>query len=516
MSDRFSRRDFIKILGLASAGVLLPYHLIEASRPARASSAPNILIVVFDAWSAQRCSLYGHTRPNTPNLERLAARAVVYHNHISGGNFTLPGTASLLTGMLPWRHRVFDLPVNPRARHYADATLFGLFDDYHRFAYTHNPLAELLLRPALAGIDDYTARYRLMLDGDSLVHELFAGDSRASDVAWMQTMKSGFDPVNYSLFFSRIYEEISGRKLARFSGDYPLGVPRTDTGEHFLLEAGIDFAVEQAAAAAEPFLGYLHFLPPHLPYRPPAVFHRRFDGDGYALPEKPGHPFSQEIGYERLAEQAARYDEFILYVDEQFDRLHAGLERFGRLENTWIFLTSDHGELFERGILGHSTPALFQPVVHIPLVVFPPGRTYREDVFKPTSAVDLLPTLLQIAGKADRIPDRLEGRPLPPFASDGGPFDVFAVEAQETKPNDPMRPGTVALHRDHLKLIYYFGYPELGDTGELVEVYDLEADPEETRDLYADDPGMWAEMLETVKQKIAENDAPFQTVISNQ
>ena len=65
------------------------------------SNHPNVLIVVFDAWSALNCSLYGYPRDTTPNIKRLAEKGTVYHNHYAAGTWTIPGTSSLLTGALP-------------------------------------------------------------------------------------------------------------------------------------------------------------------------------------------------------------------------------------------------------------------------------------------------------------------------------------------------------------------------------------------------------------------------------
>jgi hypothetical protein len=67
------------------------------------------LIVVFDAWSAANISPFGYERQPTPNLARLAEKAIVYHQHYAGGHFTTPGAASLLTGLLPWEHPIFNL-----------------------------------------------------------------------------------------------------------------------------------------------------------------------------------------------------------------------------------------------------------------------------------------------------------------------------------------------------------------------------------------------------------------------
>ena len=68
-------------------------------------SVQNIIIIVFDAFSAYHISLYGYQRETAPNISRLAERAIVYHNHYAGGNYTTPGTASLLTGAQPWPSR---------------------------------------------------------------------------------------------------------------------------------------------------------------------------------------------------------------------------------------------------------------------------------------------------------------------------------------------------------------------------------------------------------------------------
>src|SRR3989304_4147872 len=91
------------------------------------------------------------------------------------------------------------------------------------------------------------------------------------------------------------------------------------------------------------------------------------------------------------------------------------LEGAGVLENTWVLLTSDHGELFERAIWQHTTPVLYQPVIRIPLLIFQPGRTTRLDVHTPTSAVDILPTLRHVTGSEPV--SWSEGLVLPPFSN---------------------------------------------------------------------------------------------------
>ncbi|MBV5323308.1 sulfatase-like hydrolase/transferase, partial [bacterium] len=161
-------------------------------------------------------------------------------------------------------------------------------------------------------------------------------------------------------------------------------------------------------AAPGPVFGYFHFLPPHDPYRTPSEFFGQFRNDGYKPDEKPKDVLATYQDKERDTNVLRQYyDEFILYVDREFGRMFNLLENSGQLENTILVLTSDHGEMFERGIVMHGTDALYEPLIRIPLLIFEPGVKIRTDVYEPTSAVDLLPTLAYLSGHS--IPDWTEG-----------------------------------------------------------------------------------------------------------
>jgi arylsulfatase len=198
-----------------------------------------------------------------------------------------------------------------------------------------------------------------------------------------------------------------------------------------------------------------------------------------------------------------RYDEFILYVDDQFKKLMDGLESSGLLKDTWVVLTSDHGELFERSIVGHGDPSLYQGVVRVPLMIFEPGRTTRTDIYSLTSAADVLPTLVHVAkgGTADWS----EGIVLPPFSSE--PSDpnrkVYAVKAAKPAKGAPITNATLMQIKGKYKLIYYFGYKEL-NLKDHVELYDIVADPEELKDLYPTRKALGNQLLSELKAKLAE------------
>jgi len=212
-----------------------------------------------------------------------------------------------------------------------------------------------------------------------------------------------------------------------------------------------------------------------------------------------------------LSKKRTWYDEFILYVDHEFARLYEFMEQSGLLENTWLILTSDHGEMFERGISGHATKVFFEPVIRVPLLVFEPGRKTRQDIFTPTQAIDLFPTLLHVTGQ--EIPAWCEGGVLPPYipAAPGQPRSIFALQARYNEKYAPIQEATAMLVRWPYKLVHYFGYEELGDAGEMMELYHLENDPDELDDLSISHKGVASELLDELQTAINKADRLYQT-----
>lgn len=103
-----SRRDVLKLAGLVTGGAAWTALRMKSGR-ALDGKKPNIVVLLADTLSATNLSLFGYGRQTTPNLERLADRAFVYHSHYAGGNFTSPGTATILTGSYTWTHRTVNL-----------------------------------------------------------------------------------------------------------------------------------------------------------------------------------------------------------------------------------------------------------------------------------------------------------------------------------------------------------------------------------------------------------------------
>jgi len=511
MKKSFTRRDFLRIAGLFPIGLIAPplIHKLHAASNLQ-SEKRNVLVVVFDAFSAYDISLYGYGRPTTPNLSRLAKRAYVYHNHFSGGNFTTPGTASLLTMTFPWTHRAIRFGAHVRDD-YADKSVFHAFDDYYRLGYTHNPLANALLIQFKQDINGYIPREKLFINNDGLITGLFVNDEDISTVAWTREIKTVESGYSYSLFLSHLYEKIQQDKIASYKADYPEGVPSSLTDNYFTLEDGITWLEKQAPQLPQPFFAYTHFLPPHFPYKPRKEFYNHFTNDAFKPLDKPQDPFFTEgNAYETLAKSRAHYDQYILNVDSEFGRLFDSLEKSGILDNTWVVLTSDHGEMQERGISGHTTSTLYQPIVRVPLMIFEPGQKTHRDVYTPTSAVDVMTTVLQLTGHP--FPEWSEGTLLPPFNPGYTPSSghVFTVQARANDPALPLTEATIMHVEDNYKLIYYLGYEELGGEAERFQLFDIKSDPEELSDISNLKKETASEMLALVKSKLKDVNLPFQ------
>lgn len=510
MTQKLTRREFLKLFGLATISYTTSSDLLsvtELQKKRNGSTAPNVLILVFDTLSARHMSTFGYPRQSTPNISKFAERAFVYHNHYSAGNFTTPGTASLLTGVYPWSHRALHT-YGTVTEQYKEKNLFSLFTDSHFIStYTHNSVVQILLNQFKGHIDQYELITTLCLLGELYSEKLFSADFPVA--LWSETIlrRSGVS-IPGSLFLSKLEFEKFWKDFLtiapNFRDQYPEGLPYTTRGLFFKLEQAIDWIQDQMVTLPQSFLAYYHLFPPHGHYRPRSDFLNIFDDGLEAIP-KPEHEFTLNITKEQIYKDRQKYDEYIAFVDSEFGRLVKFMEMEGVLDNTIVILTSDHGELFERGIIGHFTPVLYQDILRVPLLISLPKQHYRYDIHTPTSSVDLLPTILSILGH--QIPDYLEGQILPGInqSSHQDNRSIYVVEAKSNSKYKPLKLGTIALIKGKLKLIHYLGYEE--DIQD--ELYDLENDPEELENLFDEKNIISMEMLNELSEKIDEVNLEF-------
>lgn len=509
------RREFIKMIRLLAASSIIPSLDLEPTSQGGDSDTENIIIFVFDAWSAKNVPFYGYPRQTMPQLARILEHATVFHHHYSGANFTTSGTASLLTGTYPWTHRA--LKMNDEvAPDFISRNIFSLFEKYHRVAYTHNPIADTLLNQFNQDINFHKFREELLVKSNWWIDELFNRDFDTASLSWTRASDPDIDGLVYSLLFSENANKLLNKIPPELEMLFPRGLPGYKNNP-LILEHAIEWLQRQVKEFKNPYLMYFHMWPPHAPYRTRGEYVDTFLDDDVTPLVKDFHhltPNAKTPG-ETLLRKRQIYDEYILYVDAEFARFYTFMENEGLLENTWIILTSDHGEMFERGNFGHATPHLYQPLVHIPLIIFEPGKKSRNDIYTPTSCTDILPTLLQITGQT--IPAWIEGNVLPPFqfVNSARAPSVFSFHGKliQDKYGELVN-GTMVMVKDNMKAIRYFGYTDAyGYPIEMLsdpwyEVYDLSNDPEEINNLMILNPSSAKDLIDEMEQKFQEIKGP--------
>ncbi len=511
---RFSRRDFLKLAALGPMAWYLSPLLTAQHKPRVAGDGrPNVIVLVFDAWSARDVPLYGYQRNTTPNVARFAQQATVYHNHYTAGTFTVPGTASLLTGLLPWSHRAFQLGAGGISKTHLDHQMFAAMgEQFNTVAFAHNAFADILVSQADKYVDTHIPGTSFNIDSSLWPTEpFFRKDMRIAyssfDDNIFQTGEGG-DGYDSSLFLGPIERlavfEKKVNATRKLGGNYPTGLPESTTGL-FRLEDLVDGAIDILSNLSQPSFTYLHFYPPHGLYHPTAAFINAFN-DGWTTPAKPLHPIAYEKQTNDFLNAARRlYDQYMASWDAEASRLFDYLSSSGLLDRSYVVLTSDHGEMFERGDVGHWTRMIYDPIMHIPLMVRAPGQTTRQDVYAPTSSVDVLPTIASLAGNP--VPAWAEGQVLPGL---GGQEDearsIFTVDAKNNPSWAPLTHTSISLTKNSQRLTYY-DYP-----GEWqgYEFYDLREDPEEMNNLYGKQPSAAVQMKNEMMERLAAANAPYQ------
>jgi arylsulfatase A-like enzyme len=328
-----------------------------ARLPAPRPGSPNVLVVLIDTLRADHLPAYGYPRATAPRIARLAAEGVLFENAIAPSSWTLPAHASILTGWYPSRHHVdqlnsyfgFDYPVIGEA---------FKAHGYRTAAFSANEL--------------FFTRQRGF--GRGFLH--FEDSFQTAGMAFSQT------------FY--------GQRLANLL--YPLRLKRNRLGR--VRAAVINRnALRWIDRDPRPFFVFLNYFDVHNPYLPPERYLHRYT----AMPQ-PGGRVSPAWEFARPPAAVVQgyrdaYDGAINYVDDCLADLLDELHRRGRLANTIVVVTSDHGEAFEEhGFLSHGN-TLYREAIQVPLIFWAPGRIPSAARLKqPVSLTSLPSTLLQAAG----------------------------------------------------------------------------------------------------------------------
>ena len=349
--------------------------------------------------------------------------------------------------------------------------------------FTHNFLALTLLYQFRAYLNELVMPRKLALSDLEYSDLLFKQDYNTAHVSEYLTLQGNntwTGSLFLSYFYRRLDQKINEALSAQNKDQFPSGIGGHDP-EYFILPDSIDWAIEQTRTMSQPYLAYFHFLPPHEPYVP----HKDFEGlfnDKYTPPGKPKSFVSQGFLDRALNTHRRKYDRYIAYTDSEFGRLMSAMEKAGALSNTYVVLTSDHGELFERGIYGHSTPVFYELIARVPLVISKPNSETRQDVYALTSAVDLAPTVASIYGQP--FPQWSEGQVLPTFTSQAPSPDrpVFAMDSKKHSSFGPLEKGSFMVVQGDYKLVRYLDFP--GND----ELFNLAKDPDELENLIQKEP----------------------------
>jgi len=462
------------------AGVAAPGIERAPDRPgprateAAAPNRPNVLLITLDTLRADHVSAYGYRRETTPHLDALAAEGILYRHALSPSSWTLPGHASLFTGLLPTEHGAHHHP--------ADGPVTGV-RPAPPLAGAHQTLAEVL----------HAAGYRT---GAVVANIGYLNRSFAID--------QGFEHYDNRPRREIGYVPLAGEALRRclpvahdrLIMPYRQAGAVVDSAESWLdrgLDQGPDRGLDRKRhdRPGEPFFLFLNFMDAHDPYAPPAPFGDRFPGASPFLSEPTDAVLSGERDPTPAERRhfAALYDGEIAYADQEIGRLFEHLRSLGVYDRTLIVVTADHGEFFGEHRLWHHNVGPYEPVHRIPLIVKParapdapaaPGGRTEERWTELTGVFRL------ILGDV--------GLPLPPEAAasvTAGP-DAPLVAEQYRNEYFVLRYGA-RFDRDYHAL-YEPPWKLVLDSRGDVTLFDLDRDPGEEHDLAAREPERVAAM----------------------
>jgi arylsulfatase A-like enzyme len=392
----------------------------------------------------------GNPLVQTPTIDALAARGVVFGRHHTQGGLTgavcIPSRAQVLTGMGPFRS-VTSQTVESTAR------LMELDP-------THPTLPQVLRE---AGYHTHAVG-KWHNDRPSFARS-FAGAER--------------------VFFGGMSDH-DAVPLQDFDPTGHYGDERRYVGEGFSTELFAEAAIRflREPRDDQPFFLYLAFTSPHDPRTPPPEFASLYDPERVPLPPNflPEHPFDNgemRVRDEMLAPHPRPPAEVKRHLADYFGMISHQDHWMGRVieavpENTIVVYTADHGlALGQHGLMGKQN--LYDHSIRVPLLIRGLGLPAGRRVEVPTCHPDLLPTLCDLL---DVPAPATEGASLAGLAraeSPAGPREVVCSVYQ-----DVMR----SASDGRWKLIRYYRARDVGTNR--LQLFDLAADPGETADRSAD------------------------------
>ena len=487
MSDPISRRSFLATAATTAGSAAVT--TTHGRQDERTTRRPNLLFIMTDQHRFDGLGANGNRLIQTPTLDRLARQSANFQNAFVQAPVCVPSRATWFTGRYPHAHRN-RVNYTPLKR---DEIL--LQQHLKNAGYQTASVGKLHLHPPTAEEARRSGFDRV------LIHDGVRKTDAYSDyVKW----RNQHDPQR-DIYYRALAKNIQAGKNPFRAAIAP---EFTDTRWTAMMARAY---VRDLAQGDQPFYLYVGFWKPHSPYEVPEPFDAMYDDIEIPLPPKVtleeihklplpvqklilrGKPI-YGMDRQRLQWIYRSYYAAITEIDREVGLLLELLESTGKLNDTIVVFTSDHGDqLLEHGLVGKNV--FFEESIHIPFLMSYPGKIRPGAYSELIETTDFVPSLLEFVGLAE--PYHCQGRS---FAGLVAPSErayiardvvhaeniipeVFANRTRFDKGKgvDGIRhPDAKMVRTAGWKLNYYpEGYGEL---------YDLKNDPSENRNLY-DDPG---------------------------
>lgn len=438
--------------GVILAPLLGGRPVYAAAPPAR----PNVLFVICDDLCCA-LSCYGDATARSPNIDRLAARGVLFERAYCQYPLCNPSRASLLTGRRPAHTTVRD---NQKHFRDVDSTVVTLPQAFKQAGWRSERIGKL---------------YHYGVPGQIGTSGL--DDSPSWDAVFNPKGRDVADePQIFSLEPGKFGGTVSWLAADGTDAEQTDGIAAARAVE----------LLEGFAKAQSPFFLAVGFYRPHTPYVAPKPWFERHPLAGVQLPEVPADhdadlpppavstrkPEERRLVGDLGREAVQAYRASVSFVDAQAGIVLDALDRLGLRDNTIVVFTSDHGyHLGEHGLW--QKRSLFEESARVPLLIAAPGGRSGAVATHTVELVDVCPTLCDLAGVS--VPAGVDGRSLAPLVrADDADREPFADRPAFTEVELGKYRG-VSLRSGRWRYIVWQG-PD-GPAGR--QLYDHDTDPHE-------------------------------------
>ena len=417
----------------------------------------NLIFFLSDNHNRQFLGSAGHPTVKTPALDSIAQRGVRFENAWCSSALCCPSRAAIATGRYPHQSGYWD-----NALAY-DGRLPSWHHRVRDAGYQMTAIGKL--------------HFRSSDDDNGFCEEIDTMHILDGKGALSALLRATQDCVPQRRAHRAIYE------------DSVVGEAEYQIYDRRIAAQAIEW-LRSKGTTGKPWALIVSFPSPHPPFKVPQRFWDMYPLEDVPMPvqwrreERPDHPADAYIAWMNSLEDdfdeafvrrvVAGYCGLISHTDEQIGRVLHEIEALGLVDNTRIVYTSDHGEAAgHHGILGKGNN--YEHALGVPLLVAGPDVPQDRVVSQCASHVDLFPTILEAVGARRTDEDNgLKGVSLwPAIQGDETARPAFA----EYHANGSRNSG-FALRKDNFKLIYHVGMRR--------QLFDLESDPREERDLLAD------------------------------